>query len=127
MPNLQYNGLITQTVYNNISIKGNNSASVDFVNQQVSWAQGTNSQLIGLKLSDLLNNPLFNLSYSLTVTITGSQYYDDSSYPTTDISIGINGNSPISREYQPSSPGSLGTSNYNVSDNFYVPSFPTGT
>lgn len=124
MPKLQYNGSITQTVFNNSTVKDYIGTPLNFILQKVSWQQGVNPKLIGLTLSDLVKDPFYTLSYTVTISITGTQYYNDSSYPTTDISLSVNGGTKFNRTYQPSAPGSLGHANYDVNDNLSIPSYP---
>src|SRR5688500_10223384 len=124
MPTLQYNGSITQNVFSSESISGNNWRSLDFFNAVIKWPSDVNPSLVGLTLSDLLKNPLFNFSYSIGITLTGSQYYDDSSYPTIDLALVVSGGNKFDRSYTADAPGSVGTGKYNVNDSFSISNYP---
>lgn len=124
MPALQYNGSISQEIYNSSSLSGSQWTQLDYLNTPITWST-VNPNLMGLNLSNLLNNSLFNnISYSVNLTMTGSQHYDDSSYPTTDIALVVNGGVKYSKSYTASSPGSAGTGNYNVNDSFPISTYP---
>ena len=131
MPQLVYTGTITQNIFSNASFQGNKAVVFNSImTTPITWAVKTNSTLIGSTLQTLAQNPLFkNIVYNAGITITGSQYYDDSSYPTTDVLLQFMPPTIpllINKSYSAPSPGSLGTGQYNVSDTFSIPSYPGG-
>lgn len=126
MPLLQYNGSIAQNIFSNASVKNTNTIPVNFATVPITWQAGVNSDLIGLTLTQILSNPVLSVTYSMNVVITGSQYYDDSSYPTTDLTLTGSTGETYAESYTADAPGSIGHGKYNVNSNFPMTSYPVG-
>lgn len=124
MPVKKYNGSITNTIYSSATVINKNSMALNFLNSQISWNQNTDPQLVGLTLSELLKNHFFEITYSVNIQITGTQYYDDSSFPTSDISLFLSDGMSSNESYTANSPGSIGYGSYNVNDNISLPTYP---
>lgn len=127
MPNLQYNGTITQAVFSNAGVSGEQTIKLDFTNLPVIWQQqNVPSVLVSTTLSKILSNPIFNVTYAINIQITGSQYFDVGSAPTTNITILISGGK-YDRSYTADGPSvATDTAHYHVNDNFAIASPPTG-
>jgi hypothetical protein len=113
MPNLSFKGSIIQNIYNGQTI-GQNNPIIDltFPSQPVNWDPSNipPSPVNTYTLEQLVNNPLFSLTYTLDIIITGSQSYNNQSTPSTAVLWYI-GNVPYNKTYQLTE----GT-DYNVND-----------
>lgn len=132
MPILEYNGKVSITIYNN-EVPPTTDLRIfslsQFINLPIIWNSGQDipNDLIGKSLNTLPKGRDvyydYILEYTLNLIITGRQYYDNSSYPTTYVNI-LTPTGSFDKIYEPPSSGSLGTATYNVNQIFPLISVP---
>ena len=132
MPTPTFNGTITQPIFTGQTVgKNNDLISLSFPTQQINWHPSSESgmppsPLNTYTLEKLLYNPLFSLTYTLDIIITGNQGYNDWSTPSTAVQFSIGNNPNVNKLYQLTAPGSGGYADYNVNDtNIKIPGYPT--
>jgi hypothetical protein len=125
MPLLQPTGTITYPIFTGQTVGSSNPTfNLDFSSQKINWSGTVPLSLSGITLRDLLKNPLFKISYKVNIQITGNQYFDGGSQPTTSANITYsNIIYPVTYEAG-CTDVSYGTCYYNVNQTFSFPGIP---
>jgi hypothetical protein len=128
MSSIPYTGTIIQSIFNNHPVGSSNpTIDLNFYNQPIDW-NGTMPPSLSnytRTLADIHSNPIFSVSYEVNIQITGSQYFNGWSNPTTSVSIGYsNINYPVIYTAGSCDGQDHGTCHYNVNNKFPFPGLP---